>query len=109
MLFYLTVIYTAQPVIGEKNELCSDIGLPNLDSAKECSKVVNMLPFGARFSVCDTCGIPDPVRCPGCPPSPPGCFSIEGSLPSPSLVFWNPAKTGERDDMGKPICQNTNN
>ena len=107
MLFNFSVIYTARPVIGEKDELCSDLGLPNLSSANECSKVVLMLPFGARFSVCERCGVPDPHQCPGCPPSPPGCFLIE-VLSSTSLVVWNPAKTGERDDMAKPICQNTN-
>ena len=103
-LFNLFMIYTVQPVIGEKNELCSDIGYPNIGSAKECSKVVSMLPFKASFDAPDL----DSHPCPGCSPSPPGCFLIE-VLSSISLVVWNPAKTGERDDMAKPICQNTNN
>ena len=103
-LFNFFMIYTVQPVIGEKNELCSDIGYPNISSAKECSKVVSMLPFDASFDAPDL----DSHPCPGCSPSPPGCFLIE-VLSSISLVVWNPAKAGERDDMAKPICQNTNN
>ena len=102
ILFSFSVIYTAQPVIGEKGELCSDIGYPNIGSAKECSKVVNMLPFKASFDA------PDLHQCPGCSPSPPGCYLIE-VLSSTSLVVWNPAKTGERDDMAKPVCQNIMN
>ena len=103
-LFNFFMIYTVRPVIGEKNELCSDIGYPNIGSAKECSKVVSMLPFKASFDAPRL----DSHQCGGCPPSPPGCFLIE-VLSSTSLVVWNPAKTGERDDMAKPICQNTNN
>ena len=103
MLLNFSVICTAQGKrkslkIGEKEELCSDIGHLNIGSAKECSRVAKILKLSYR-------GIIPQWRYdeeePHMNRSPTACFLVE-----PSLVFWNPDKVGARNDLAKPICQN---
>ena len=100
MLLNFSVICSAQAkrksfVIGEKGELCSDIGHPNIGSPNECSRVAKMLKLSYRGS------IPFLEAHKHMNDLPPACVLVE-----PSLIFWNPDKTVARNDFAKPICQN---
>ena len=84
-------------MIGERGELCSDIGNPNIASEDECSKMAEMI--NVTFIVCKHC--PFPPEDPRTRRSPPACFFVDQA----EIVFWNPAKTGFRNPTSKPICQ----